>query len=190
MPIAPDQPISTSNLKAAFDAAEMRWGGGLVDYRFLFYGTDKSVITAPVKIADLDLDKFDLIYCKLIADISNVDSNNARKITLPFTDGVFVCHSSSRYTEYGFVPTRQGNCLWTLRMARKDTKTGKVTLLSDKYNPSSSRYCFKLVYAWRDLTKTKTTEVSTMAVTNDQPISAGNLKAALDGLTGGVAPES
>ena len=28
-----------------------------------------------------------------------------------------------------------------------------------------------------------------MAVTNDQPISAGNLKAALDGLTGGVAPE-
>lgn len=26
MPIAPDQPISTSNLKAAFDAAEMRWG--------------------------------------------------------------------------------------------------------------------------------------------------------------------
>ena len=27
MPIAPDQPISTSNLKAAFDAAEMRWGG-------------------------------------------------------------------------------------------------------------------------------------------------------------------
>ncbi len=31
-----------------------------------------------------------------------------------------------------------------------------------------------------------------MAVSNDQPISAGNLKAALDGLTGGeggVAPE-
>lgn len=28
-----------------------------------------------------------------------------------------------------------------------------------------------------------------MAITSDQPISAGNLKAALDGLTGGVAPE-
>lgn len=28
-----------------------------------------------------------------------------------------------------------------------------------------------------------------MAISNDQPISAGNLKAALDGLTGGVAPE-
>lgn len=27
MPIAPDQPISTANLKAAFGAAEMRWGG-------------------------------------------------------------------------------------------------------------------------------------------------------------------
>lgn len=32
---------------------------------------------------------------------------------------------------------------------------------------------------------TKTTEVSTMSITSDQPISAGNLKAALDGLTGG-----
>ena len=29
------------------------------------------------------------------------------------------------------------------------------------------------------------TEVSTMSITSDQPISAGNLKAALDGLTGG-----
>lgn len=28
-----------------------------------------------------------------------------------------------------------------------------------------------------------------MSISNDQPISAGNLKAALDGLTGGVAPE-
>lgn len=28
-----------------------------------------------------------------------------------------------------------------------------------------------------------------MSISNDQPISAGNLKAALDGLTGGVAPK-
>ncbi|EGX67362.1 hypothetical protein HMPREF9452_00374 [Collinsella tanakaei YIT 12063] len=27
MPIAPDQPISTSNLKAAMQAAENKWGG-------------------------------------------------------------------------------------------------------------------------------------------------------------------
>ena len=27
MAVTNDQPISTSNLKAAFDAAEMRWGG-------------------------------------------------------------------------------------------------------------------------------------------------------------------
>ncbi|WP_040362108.1 hypothetical protein [Collinsella tanakaei] len=32
---------------------------------------------------------------------------------------------------------------------------------------------------------TKITEVSTMSINSDQPISAGNLKAALDGLTGG-----
>jgi hypothetical protein len=27
MAVTSDQPVSTSNLKAAFDAAELRWGG-------------------------------------------------------------------------------------------------------------------------------------------------------------------
>ena len=181
MPITSDQPVSTSNLKAAFDAAELRWGG-LVDYRFLYFGTGITYIDLPVEINDIDLDKFDKMFCLMDSNISDFP-DYAVEIRLPFTDGVFVRHSWGNSDEKGFVPTRQQDGLWTLHAASR--YNGKVILLSDEPQSGISRWCFKQVYAWRDITKTRTTEVSTMSITDDQPISAGNLKAALDGLTGG-----
>lgn len=135
-----------------------------------------------MEISDLDLDKFDKMFCLMEANFSGFP-DYAVEIALPFTDGVFVRHSWGNSDEKGFVPTRQQDGLWTLHAASR--YNGNVDLLPEKPQSGISRWCFKQVYAWRDITKTRTTEVSTMAVTNDQPISAGNLKAALDGLTGG-----
>lgn len=135
-----------------------------------------------MEISDLDLDKFDKMFCLMEANFSGFP-DYAVEIALPFTDGVFVRHSWGNSDEKGFVPTRQQDGLWTLHAASR--YNGKVILLSDEPQPGITRFCFKQIYAWRDVTKTKTTEVSTMSINSDQPISAGNLKAALDGLTGG-----
>ena len=157
-------------------------GGGLVDYRFLYLDKRFPTNDLPVEISDLDLDKFDKMFCLMEANFSGFP-DSAREIPLPFTDGEFVNHTRDGRSEHGFVPTRQDKGLWTLHAAGR--YSGKVSLLPEKPEPGRSRWCFKTVYAWRDVTKTKTTEVSTMAITDDQPISAGNLKAALDELMGG-----
>ena len=162
-------------------------GGGLVDYRFLYFGTGRTYNDLPVEINDIDLDKFDKMFCLMDSNISDFP-DYAVEIRLPFTDGVFVRHSWGNSDEKGFVPTRQDNGLWTLHAASR--YNGNVNLLPEKPQSGNSRWCFKTVYAWRDISKTKTTEVQPMAVSDAQPISAGNLKAALDGLTGGgVAPK-
>lgn len=157
-------------------------GGGLVDYRFLYFDKRNSTDALPVEISDLDLDEFDKMFCLMEANFSGFP-DYAVEIALPFTDGVFVRHSWGNSDEKGFVPTRQDNGLWTLHAASR--YNGNVNLLPEKPQSGNSRWCFKTVYAWRDISKTKTTEVQPMAVSDAQPISAGNLKAALDGLTGG-----
>ena len=182
MAVTDNQPISPSNLKAAFEAAEMRWGGGLVDYRFLYFNNKYSSYDLPVEINNVDLDKFDKMFCLMKANFSNFPIS-AVEIPLPFTDGEFVRISRNGSKDYGFVATKQDNGLWKLHAAGR--YSGEIELLPDEPVSGSSRWCFKTVYAWRDITKTKKTEVSTMSITSDQPISAGNLKAALDSLTGG-----
>lgn len=157
-------------------------GGGLVDYRFLYFDKRNTTYDLPVEINDIDLDKFGKMFCLMKANISGFP-DYAVEILLPFTDGVFVRHSWGSSTEHGFVPTRQDNGLWTLHAASRYNE--KVSLLPKEPQPGESRWCFKTVYAWRNITKTKTTEVSTMSITSDQPISAANLKAVVEKLMGG-----
>ena len=181
MPIAPDQPISTSNLKAAFDAAEMRWGG-LVDKRILYYDGYKEHKDNQ-KVTDVDLDKWDdgvTVSIGYTAKYANTNFNYVEISPSMYVNGKTVSSVSGSYC---FVKlSKQANGLWSLTVMESDymDQPASTTMLRIM-NVTGKR---KATTATANYT-----EVSTMSITSDQPISAGNLKAALDGLTGGVAPE-
>ena len=147
-------------------------GGGIPEARVLFSGlvnTSSGITTAPsmkdwvTSVPNLDLDAYDV---GVFLALANANCGNCFAMHKDIADGRD--NGSFRFT-------KQSDGLWTVSHRHGISS----------YNDSH----ISLIVGVRTVKTTKTTEVSTMSISNAQPISAGNLKAALDGLTGGVAPE-
>ena len=122
-------------------------------------------------VPNLDLDAYDV---GVFLALANANCGNCFAMHKDIADGYEVDLYNSR-DNGSFRFTKQSDGLWTVSHRHGISS----------YNDSH----ISLIVGVRTVKTTKTTEVSTMSISNDQPISAGNLKAALDGLTGGVAPE-
>ena len=157
-------------------------GGGLVDKRILYYDGYKEHKDNQ-KVTDVDLDKWDdgvTVSIGYTAKYANTNFNYVEISPSMYVNGKT---ASSVSGSYCFVKlSKQANGLWSLTVMESDymDQPASTTMLRIM-NVTGKR---KATTATANYT-----EVSTMSITSDQPISAGNLKAALDGLTGGVAPE-
>lgn len=157
-------------------------GGGLVDKRILYYDGYKEHKDNQ-KVTDVDLDKWDdgvTVSIGYTAKYANTNFNYVEISPSMYVNGKTVSSVSGSYC---FVKlSKQANGLWSLTVMESDymDQPASTTMLRIM-NVTGKR---KATTATANYT-----EVSTMSITSDQPISAGNLKAALDGLTGGVAPE-
>lgn len=121
-------------------------------------------------VPNLDLDAYDV---GVFLALANANCGNCFAMHKDISDGYEVNLYNSR-DNGSFRFTKQSDGLWTVSHRHGISS----------YNDSH----ISLIVGVRTVKTTKKTEVSTMSITSGQPISAGNLKAALDGLTGGVAP--
>lgn len=147
-------------------------GGGLVDYRVLYVGLGRENETNLV--TDIDIDRYEaLLASPKYTSVEGYNSNTrfTRIGKSYIADGAkLFMNSDFSYDSAYLKCKKQQDGLWTF-------------CVSDYEGYEYKEYALALLIGIKP--STKTTEVSTMTVTNDQPISAGNLKAALDGLTGG-----
>lgn len=125
------------------------------------------------RIEDVDLDRFDRRIIVVIAPKNNLAAiKSIGSFAAPYNDGF----------ESTF-PDTYRDCL------RIDKQPNGLYTLSIQYgygdSATQSGLRMVLVVGEGNQSTTKKTEVSTMSINSNQPISAGNLKAALDGLTGG-----
>lgn len=152
-------------------------GGGLRDSKVIALSLYNASIDKESngleEIADVDLDRFDKRIIVAIAPKNNPSLvKSVGDFGAPFKDGY----------ESTFPSTSND----VLRIKKQDDGLYTLSIqygYGDSATPSG--YRMVLVVGEGNQSTTKTTEVSTMSITSDQPISAGNLKAALDGLTGG-----
>lgn len=153
-------------------------GGGLVDKRILYYDgyrehKDKQ------KVTDVDLDKWDNGITVSIGYTVKWANNQTHYVEISpsmYVNGKTVSNDGSLYCFVKLL--KQANGLWSLTVMESNymdqpTKTTMLRIMNvigkRKATTATANY----------------TEVSTMSITSDQPISVGNLKVALDGLTGG-----
>lgn len=131
------------------------------------------------RVTDVDLDKWDDGVTVLIgytAKYTNTQTFYVEISPSMYVNGKIVTSVDSSYC---FVKlSKQANGLWSLTVMESDYMDNPI---------STTMLRIMSVTGKRKATTANAnyTEVSTMSISNDQPISAGNLKAALDGLTGG-----
>lgn len=157
-------------------------GGGIPEARTLFCSTDYA--NGPSSATGLDLDSFDrgsvvIVWLYRSPGTYGMSTLNPVVLTAPPKDG----HQEVVYTF-------QGSMMGTsVRYTRQPDGLWKIDIVGPDGSTVTSNYPLMLVVGLRTVSarasEAKTTEVTRMTVSNDQPISAGNLKAALDGLTGG-----
>lgn len=158
-------------------------GGGLVDKRILYYDgfnehKDKQ------KVTDIDLSAWDGgvgVVIGYVKKYSNTDVFIVEVAPSMYVDGKVVDEVSNT-KKLAVLLSKQANGLWSITVQdynylNQPVATTDLRLMSVTGKRSAT------------VANASYTEVSTMAVSDSQPISAGNLKAALDGLTGGGAPE-
>ena len=118
-------------------------------------------------VPNLDLDAYDV---GVFLALANANCGNCFAMHKDIADGYEVDLYNSGYNG-SFRFTKQSDGLWTL------SHRHGISIYNDSH--------ISLIVGVRTVKTTKTTEVSTMAVTNDQPISAANLKAVVEKLMGG-----
>ena len=166
MSVSDAQPISTANLKAAMQAAENKWGGGIPEARVLYYGvknnTSDTITSGTTSTVTIDMDG----YSAIVIVPADLIIGSTLVLKSDMKDGYYQWKYNINDGGYRFTLLPDGR--WKISSENKYGRAGS-----------------KIAAIIGIKSSTKTTEVSTMSITSDQPISAGNLKAALDGLTGG-----
>lgn len=140
-------------------------GGGIPEARVLYYLKYNSNTNNGHSVSGLDLDRYADHIVIGYYQYKTVD-HSSFIVPAPFYDGLEYVFTS----KYALGFKKRSDGLYDLNF--HSTSEG---VWND--------YMFNFVLGIKPTTKT--TEVSTMSINSDQPISAGNLKAALDSLTGG-----
>lgn len=141
-------------------------GGGIPEARVLYYGVKNNTSTTVTSGTDstvtIDMDGYSAIVIVAAAPVSG-------------SELVLKSDMKDGYYQWKY-NINDGGYKFTL------LPDGRWKIFSDNRFGGAG---FEIAAIIGIKSSTKTTEVPTMSIASDQPISAGNLKAALDGLTGG-----
>lgn len=141
-------------------------GGGIPEARVLYYGvknnTSDTITSGTTSTVTIDMDG----YSAIVIVPADLIIGSTLVLKSDMKDGYYQWKYNINDGGYRFTLLPDGR--WKISSENKYGRAGS-----------------KIAAIIGIKSSTKTTEVSTMSITSDQPISAGNLKAALDGLTGG-----